>query len=144
MMLSPIAAASRHSSGSSGLTAIQVRISSRYRSATTVLNSWAAAVASGVSGIAGHEVDIAVARHGFSRPWPPPASSTMPYLASWRRWNEQLPELSPSSCPARVAVSGPSRRSRPISRMRSGWAIARSARGSVSSMDSAGSVMMRT
>src|SRR5215471_9493869 len=55
----------------------------------------------------------------------------MPYLASWRRWNEQLAELSPSNSAARVAVSGPSVRSRPIRDILIGCASARSAFGSV-------------
>jgi len=29
-------------------------------------------------------------RQGLARPFPPPASSTNPYFASWRRWNEQV------------------------------------------------------
>src|SRR5215472_13302498 len=55
----------------------------------------------------------------------------MPYLASCRRWNEQLAEDSPSNSAARVAVSGPSVRSRPISDILIGCASARSAFGSV-------------
>jgi len=67
-------------------------------------------------------VDTAVALHGRSLPRPPPASSTSPYLASWRRWKEQLAALSPIRSPAWVAVSGPVRRSSPISASRIGWA----------------------
>ena len=81
-----------------------------------------AAAISGESGTALQPVDVLVARHGFSRPVPPPASSTRPYLASWRKWNEVVPEDSPSSPAARVAVSGPWVRSRPISFIRTGWA----------------------
>ncbi len=73
---------------------------------------------------------MAVARQGRSRPLPPPASSTIPYLASWRRWKDMLAELSPRSSAARVAVSGPSTRSSPTRDSRIGWARARSARGS--------------
>src|SRR3954467_4162517 len=76
--------------------------------------------------------NIAVACQGRSRPRPPAASSTSPYLASCRRWNDALAGTSPISAPARVAVSGPSRRSRPTRRRRVGWASARRARGSVS------------
>ncbi len=79
-----------------------------------------------------------VARQGRSRPLPPPASSTRPYFASCRRWKEQLAELSPISSPAWVAVSGPSRRSTPISDSRIGWAMARSARGLVSRVTARG------
>jgi hypothetical protein len=60
-------------------------------------------------------VNAAVARQGFSRPRPPPASSQRPYFASWRRWNEHVPELSPSWAAACVAVSGPWVRSSPMS-----------------------------
>src|SRR5438477_8761982 len=77
-------------------------------------------------------VNIAVACQGRSRPRPPAASSTSPYLASCRRWNDALAGTSPISAPACVAVSGPSRRSSPTRRSRVGWASARSARGSVS------------
>src|SRR5258708_25167827 len=69
--------------------------------------------------------------HGRSVRWPPGASSAIPYCASWRRWNEQLAELSPRSSAARVAVSGPSVRSNPISDILIGCASARSAFGSV-------------
>src|SRR5450759_1520726 len=75
---------------------------------------------------------MAVARQGRCLPWPPPASSARPYLASCRRWNEQLAELSPSIWPACVAVSGPSVRSIPSSDNLIGCASARSALGSVS------------
>src|SRR5258707_12418081 len=74
---------------------------------------------------------MVVACHGRSLPWPPGASSALPYFASWRRWNELLDELSPRSSAARVAVSGPSVRSNPISDILIGSASARSAFGSV-------------
>src|SRR6266581_545997 len=90
-----------------------------------------AASSAGLPVTDGTSVNMAVARHGRSRPRPPPASSTRPYLASCRRWNEQLAELSPTSSPARVAVSGPSERSSPSKDSRKGCASARSARGSV-------------
>ena len=105
---------------------------SKYRSAITELSRLDAAAASGPSATSGQEVNSVVARHGRSRPLPPPASSTRPYLASCRRWKEQLAELSPISSPAWVAVSGPSRRSTPISDSLIGCAMARRARGSVS------------
>src|SRR6266511_369466 len=104
------------------------------------MNSSVAAASSGVAATLGQVVDIAVALHGRSRPRPPPASSTRPYLESCRRWNQQLWALSPRRCPAWVAVSGPSVRSRPISRRRSGCATARSARGSVSSSGRRGAI----
>src|SRR5215813_7872003 len=55
----------------------------------------------------------------------------MPYLPSWRKWNEQVAELSPSSSAALVAVSGPWVRSSPISDILIGCASARRAFGSV-------------
>src|SRR5690242_9532919 len=129
--VSPKCAAARHSAGSSIRLAIQRRTSSKYCSATTALSSSEAAAAAGLSVLSSHWVNIAVARQGRSRPCPPGASSTSPYLASDRRWNEVLPELSPSSTPAWVAVSGPCIRSMPSSAIRSGCARARSARGSL-------------
>ena len=88
-----------------------------------MLSKPAAAAVSGVpSPGASQSVVIVVARHGFSRPVPPPASSTSPYLASCRRWKEQVPDDSPSSSAARVAVSGPSVRSSPTSDIRTGCA----------------------
>src|ERR1700683_5442271 len=75
-------------------------------------------------------------RHGRSRPRPPPASSTNPYLARVRRWKAQLAGDSPSSSLASVAVSVlvsalPLASSRAI---RSGWASARITFGSRTSM----------
>src|SRR6266540_1694176 len=84
------------------------------------MNSSVAAASSGVAATLGQVVDIAVALHGRSRPRPPPASSTRPYLESCRRWNQQLWALSPTRCPAWVAVSGPSVRSRRASVSSSG------------------------
>jgi hypothetical protein len=37
-------------------------------------------------------------RHGFARPLPPPASSTTPYFASWRKWNEQVDGFLSMAC----------------------------------------------
>src|ERR1700761_3192418 len=102
----------------------------------TEFSSPAAACWAGSSLTSGQLVNWVVALRGRSRPRPPPASSTRPYRASWRRWNEQLPELSPSRAAAWVAVIGPSRRSRPTREMRSGWARARRARGLVSRVTS--------
>ena len=70
-------------------------------------------------------------RHGRERPVPPSASSTKPYFANVRRWNEQLAGDSPTSSAASVAVSGPSRVSASSSAHRTGWASARISRASV-------------
>ena len=128
--VSPNWATRCHSSGSAWRVSSQRITSSKYRSAITELSRSAATASSGSSATSGRLVNMAVARHGRSRPLPPPASSTSPYLASWRRWKDMLAELSPSSSAARVAVSGPSTRSSPTSESRVGWARARSARGS--------------
>ncbi len=71
--------------------------------------------------------------HGRRRPVPPSASSTNPYLASWRRWNEAFAGLSPTRSPASVAVSCPASVSASSSASRTGCASARIALGSVSS-----------
>ena len=128
--MSPNWATRCHSSGSACRTSSQRITSSKYRSAITELSSSAATARSGFSATSGRLVNMAVARQGRSRPFPPPASSTRPYLASWRRWKDVLAELSPSSSAARVAVSGPSTRSSPTRDSRIGWARARRARGS--------------
>ena len=70
-------------------------------------------------------------RHGFSRPCPPSAGSTNPYLASIPRWYEQLATLSPVYSAHRVAVAECSRPSSSIRDQRVGWDSARSARGSL-------------
>ena len=120
---SPNRTACRHSAGSSGLASSQRISCPKYCSAMTVLSRPAAAAISGVPPPAtSQSVDVVVARHGFSRPVPPPASSTSPYLASCRRWKEQVPDDWPSNSAARVAVSGPSVRSSPTSAIRTGWA----------------------
>ncbi len=54
-----------------------------------------------------NDMPIVVSRQGLARPWPPPASSTNPYFASWRRWNEQVVGDSPIRSPASVAVCAP-------------------------------------
>ena len=46
-------------------------------------------------------------RQGLARPFPPPASSTNPYFASWRRWNEQAVGVAPIRLPSSVAVIAP-------------------------------------
>ena len=74
---------------------------------------------------------IVVIRHGRARPLPPPASSTNPYLASWRRWNEQVVGDSPIRSPSSVAVSAPPMVSSSISASRTGCDSARSVRASV-------------
>ena len=74
-----------------------------------------------------------VSRHGRDRPGAGPASSTNPYLASCRKWNEQVLGGSPISSPAWVAVSCPSRFSASSSARRTGWVSARIACGSLSS-----------
>ena len=68
---------------------------------------------------------------GRLRPDPPPASSTKPYFASWRKWNEHVVGDSPISSPAWVAVSAPSTARTSSRARRTGWVRARSSRGSV-------------
>ena len=68
----------------------------------------------------GQLVKEAVARHGRSRPRPPPASSTSPYFASCPRWKVQRCGVSSSARAACVAVSGPCRRKSPTSSSRVG------------------------
>ena len=99
----------------------------KYDSTRTSDSRPAAAAASGAFCTSSQRVDVVVARHGFSRPVPSPVSSTRPYLASCRRWNEHVPDDSPSSRAACVAVSGPRVRSARISFIRTGCAYARSA-----------------
>src|SRR5689334_23584355 len=65
------------------------------RSSRTWSSACTARVKSGLSGWAGARQPVWVSRHGRVRPGPPPASSTKPYLASWRRWNEQVVGDSP-------------------------------------------------
>ena len=65
------------------------------------------------------------------RSWPGAASSTNPYLASCRRWNEQLAWLTPRCRPHRAAVDGPSVTSASMRSSRSGCASARTVMGSV-------------
>ena len=115
--LSPRSAASCHSRGSSGLRSSQRTSCSKYCSAMTLFSR----PGLGLRAVESHSVDVVVARHGFSRPVPP-ASSTSPYLASCRRWNEHVPDDSPISFPAFVAVSGPCARSSPTSFIRTGCA----------------------
>jgi len=50
---------------------------------------------------------VVVIRHGLARPLAPPASSTTPYFASWRKWNEHVDGGSSMSSLAAAAVSGP-------------------------------------
>ena len=65
-------------------------------------------------------------------------SSTNPYLASCRKWNEQVFGGSPINSPAWVAVSGPSSDSASSSASRTGCVIARIARGSLRSRRAGG------
>src|SRR5215469_12393886 len=74
---------------------------------------------------------MCVRRHGRSRPLPPPASTTYPYLARVRRWKAQFAGLSPSSSLAWVAVSVPACINASSNASRSGCASARIARASV-------------
>ena len=76
---------------------------------------------------------IDVIFHGRARPLPPPASSTKPYLASWRRWNEQVVGDSPICSPSCVAVIAPPRLSASRRAIRTGWVSARSVRASLTS-----------
>ncbi len=78
-----------------------------------------------------NDMPMVVSRQGLARPWPPPASSTNPYFASWRRWNEQVVGDSPIRSPASVAVCAPPSSSASSSSIRTGWASARSVRVSV-------------
>ena len=61
---------------------------------------------------------------------PPGASSTRPYLASWRRWKLAWLAGMPSSRATSAARIGPAAASSSRIRLRTGWAIARSTRGS--------------
>src|SRR5262249_13842718 len=71
-------------------------------------------------------------RHWRSRrSGPGPASSTKPYLASWRRWNEQLAWETPSTRPHCAAVAGPVATSSSSRSRRRGCAKARIAVGSL-------------
>ena len=84
--------------------------------------------------------DSVEARHGRSRPRPPPASSTKPYFASVRRWNAQLAGDSPSASLAWVAVRVGFTPKSSISAIRTGWARARITVGSVMLIPSCWSV----
>ena len=82
-----------------------------------------ATAAISVSGSACTELNcipVAVSRHGRDRPLPPPASSTKPYLASCRRWNEQVVGDSLIRSPTSVAVIAPPRSRASMSAMRTG------------------------
>jgi hypothetical protein len=72
-------------------------LSSKYRSATFAENNPEAAASSRLSVNSGTTVIIAAAPHGRCLPVPPPASSTGRYLASCRRWNEQLAGFRPAA-----------------------------------------------
>ena len=93
--------------------------------------AWDATSASGSPLAGASDMPIDVSRHGRARPWPPPASSTNPYFASWRRWNEQVVGDSPIRSPASVAVCAPPCSSASSSAIRTGCAMARSVRASV-------------
>ena len=68
--------------------------------------------------------------HQRSRPLPRSASSTTkPCWASWRRWYDVAPVLRPSRAASVVAVAGPSMRSIPSIRSRTGWVSACSSCG---------------
>src|SRR4051794_10167471 len=93
----------------------------------------AASAVSGSSWTSVTRMPVCTVHQGRWRPVPPGASSTKPYFASWRRWNEQFDGLSPTRSAACVAVSVPASLSASIRARRTGWAIARIALGSVSS-----------
>jgi len=94
---------------------------------------------SGSSAFGEKRIPRAATCHGRRRPAPPPASSTKPYFASWRRWNEHVVGDSPISSPASVAVRAPCRPSTSRSDSRTGWVTARSSRASVSRRGSSSS-----
>ncbi len=75
-------------------------------------------------------VNWCAAFHHRSRPLPRSGSSTTnPAWASWRRWYDVAPVFSPSRAASVVAVAGPSARSMPSIRTRTGWVSAFSACG---------------
>src|SRR6476646_9251933 len=103
-MLEAPNAESRHSAGSSSWRASHSARRRVTRSQTIWESVWAAWSAAGEPDDSDHWCDRSTARQGRLRPDAPGASSTKPYLASWRRWNEQLAGESPSTAPASVAV----------------------------------------
>ncbi len=89
------------------------------------------AISASVSPLGLKDMPMDVSRHGRDRPVPPPASSTNPYFASWRRWNEQVVADSPIRSPTWVAVIAPPSASSSNSAIRTGWASARRVRAAV-------------
>ena len=113
-------------------SALQVRSRSTSRCRSSSTNASAAILPSALRSSSRISWVSGLIRHGRCRPRPPGASSTKPYFASVRRWNDALAGDSPISSPAWVAVIGPSASSSSSSANRVGWLSARSSRGSES------------
>src|SRR6266511_3559331 len=100
------------------------------RSASICSSTSAARADSGSRSAPSQVCEVAVMRHGRSRPSAAGAGSTKPYRASWCRWWDASAWLMPSWRAASAAVVGPSRPTSPCSLRRSGWASARMTTGS--------------